>query len=168
MNTIDIIISLCILVPGVLIGLRKGFIFQIVTILILIVCAWASFHFSEAVGEIIAQHINGSATLIKVLSFTVIFLVVYIVLYLLGRLLLKIIKDITGGSLDKILGMILGVAKWTLLAALVISLLETLDSTFHFLDEESIQASVVYRLLHDVADTVFPYISNFIAGKINA
>ena len=49
MNVIDIILLICF-VPAVIMGLRKGFIAQVIAIISIILGIWLSFQFSAALS----------------------------------------------------------------------------------------------------------------------
>ena len=86
MNIVDIILLICF-VPAVIQGFRKGFISQIVAIVSIIVGVWVAFRFALDGSQWLAQYIQGSEQMLKLVSFAIIFIAAIVALTLLGRLL---------------------------------------------------------------------------------
>ena len=75
MGTIDIVILACFL-PAVIIGLKNGFIKQLVALCVVVGGIWLAVHFSDRVGAFLSQWITLEPFWIKVISFAAIFIVV--------------------------------------------------------------------------------------------
>ena len=162
MNTIDIILLLVVLVPGVITGLTKGFVHQIVTLAALWLGALVSAQFSTSVASLIQNIVSLPGNTARILAFILIFIAVYIVLRLVGAIIKKIAKDIAGGGIDKLLGIILGVAKMALIIGLAVLLFDYLNDSLEIVDKKTTADSKAFNCLKEFASVVFPYIRNLV------
>lgn len=162
MNTIDIILLLVVLVPGVITGLTKGFVHQIVTLAALWLGALVSAQFSAPVASFIQSIVSLPGNTARIVAFVLIFIIAYIVLRILGALVKKIAKDIAGGGIDKLLGVILGVAKMALIIGLAVLLFDYLNDTLEIVDKKTTADSKAFNCLKEFARVVFPYIKNLV------
>lgn len=158
MNIIDIILLLVVLIPGAWTGFRKGFIYQAVTLIALIVGAWISFHFATSLGSFLGGFVNASPKILKALSYLIIFVVVYFLLYLVSKLVLRIIRIHLGGWVDRLLGIILGLFKAAIIGALLIMLFDTINSLTGLVSKGTLDSSKVYVALQNFGHNVFPYL----------
>ena len=164
MNILDIIILIC-LVPAVIQGIRKGLISQVIGIISLIVGVWASAKFADIVGVWLAQYLTASEQILKVVSFALILIAVFIVLGLIGKLLEGIIKLIMLGWLNKLLGVIFAMIKCLLILGLVVLAFNSLNTNFALVKPEILAESVLYPIIKDMADIVFPYLQSLLTLK---
>ena len=161
MNVLDIILLICF-VPALVQGLRKGFISQVIAIISIIAGVWLSARFSAAVSEWIAQYIQGSEQVLKVVSFALIFIAVIAGLALLGRLIEGTVKLIMLGWLNRLLGVVFSLVKAALIVGLVIMAFCSLNNTFQLVSEDVLNQSVLFPPLKNMAYTVFPYLKDLL------
>ena len=164
MNILDIIILIC-LIPAVVQGIRKGFISQAISIVSLVVGVWASARFANIVGDWISRYITASEQILKVVAFAIILVAVFVVLGLLGRLLEGVIKLIMLGWLNKLLGVVFSLLKSFLILGIVVLAFNSLNATFGFVKPEVLADSVLYPVVKDLADAVFPYLKSLLTLK---
>ena len=161
MNILDIILLICF-VPALVQGLRKGFISQVIAIISIIAGVWVSARFTASASTWLAQYIEGSEQVLKVISFALIFIAVIAVLAILGRLLEGTVKLIMLGWLNRLLGMVLSLVKAGLIVGLVIMAFCSLNNTFSLVSEEVLNESVLFPPLKNMAYTVFPYLKELL------
>jgi len=161
MNIVDIILLICF-VPALVQGLRKGFISQVIAIISIIAGVWVSARFTASASTWLAQYIEGSEQVLKVISFALIFIAVIAVLAILGRLLEGTVKLIMLGWLNRLLGMVLSLVKAGLIVGLVIMAFCSLNNTFSLVSEEVLNESVLFPPLKNMAYTVFPYLKELL------
>lgn len=160
MNIPDIIILIC-LVPAIIQGLRKGFISQAISIISLIAGIWASAKFADMVTAWISQYITASEQILKITAFAVILVGVFIVLGIIGRLLESVLEFAMLGWVNRLLGMAFSLLKCFLILGLVSLVFSSLNSTFGLVKQEVLDQSVLYPVVKNLADSVFPYIKSF-------
>ena len=161
MNILDIILLICF-VPAVVQGFRKGFISQVMAIISIIAGVWLSVQFTSPVTAWLAQYIQGTEQVLKVVSFALIFIAVIAGLVLLGKLLEGTVKLIMLGWLNRLLGVIFSLVKAGLIVGLVIMAICSLNNTFQFISEEMLNQSVLFPHLKNMAYTVFPYLKDLL------
>ena len=164
MNILDIIILIC-LVPAIFQGIRKGFISQAISIISLIAGVWASAKFANIVGTWLAEYISASEQVLKLTAFALILAGVFVVLGLIGKLLESIIKLITLGWINKLMGVVFSVIKCILGLGLLILIFNSLNTSFDLVKPEVLDDSILYPIIKDIADTVFPYIKSLLTQK---
>lgn len=158
MSTLDIIILVCF-VPGIVRGIQKGFISQVVSLLSLILGVWLAFHFSEIVCEWLNGYLPSlSATVLNIVAFVLILIVVALLLHLVGKLLQGLFNKIDLGWLNWLLGLLFSLLRAAIVIGMLIVLFDTLNLKFEFVSAEKIDASVLYAPLRDAAYKVFPYL----------
>lgn len=159
MNILDIIILICF-VPAIVIGLWKGFISQAISLISIIVGVWASARFANIVGDWLVKYLSVSESVIKVISFILILVLVIVLLYLVGKMLEGVIKLVTLGWLNKLLGVIFSIVKCTLILGVVVIAFNALNNAFGLVKPSVISDSVLYPVIKDIADSVFPYLKS--------
>jgi membrane protein required for colicin V production len=161
MNILDIIILIC-LIPAVVQGLRKGFISQAISIISLIAGIWASARFAGMASEWLAQHIDASEQVLRITAFARIMVAVFIVLALIGKLLEATIKLVMLGWVNRLLGMCFALVKCLLILGLLALGFNSLNNTFGFVKPEQLADSVLYPIINDMAEIVFPYLKSIL------
>ena len=157
MSILDIILLICF-IPALVQGLKKGFISQVIAIVSIVVGVSVSLKFANIAGAWLAQHIDASGEILKITAFALILIGVFIVLGLLGKLLEKILKLVMLNWLNKLLGVLFAFLKTALIVGLMIILFNSLNETFHFVEESALADSVLYPSLKHMAYIVFPHL----------
>ena len=161
MNILDIILLICF-VPALVQGFRKGFISQVIAIISIIAGVWLSFRFATLVSAWLGQYIQGSEQVLKIVAFALIFIAVIAALALVGKLLEGTFKLVMLGWVNRLLGMIFSLAKCVLILGLAVLAFNSLNETFGFVKPEQLSGSVLYPIIKDIADSVFPYLKSFL------
>lgn len=161
MNILDIIILIC-LIPALIQGIFKGFISQAISIISLILGAWASARFAGVVCQWLSQYLSGSEQTLKIAAFVLIFILTIVILTLLGRLLEKIVTLVMLGWVNRLLGAMFALMKWLLVMGLLALAFNSINETFQLVDPELIAQSHLYPMITGIADIVFPYLKNLL------
>ena len=164
MNILDIIILICF-IPAVIQGLRKGFIAQAISLVSIIAGVWASARFAEVTSQFLAQYITVSEQAMKVISFAVILTAVFLILGLIGRMLEGLFNLVMLGWLNRLLGMAFSAIKCLLVLGLLVVIFNSINATFGFVKPEALADSVLYPVVKDTADTIFPYLQTIFTLK---
>lgn len=161
MNILDIILLICF-IPAAIQGFQKGFISQVIAIISIIAGVWLSVQFASEVTVWLAQYIQGSEQVLKVVSFALIFIAVIAGLALLGRLVEGTVKLIMLGWLNRLLGVVFSLVKASLIVGLIIMAFCSLNNTFQFVSEDVLNQSVLFPPLKNMAYTIFPYLKDLL------
>ena len=164
MNILDIIILIC-LVPSIIQGLRKGFISQAISIVSIVAGVWASANFANLVSDWLAQYLEAPEQVLRIVSFAVIMIVVFIILGLIGELLNGIIQLVMLGWVNKLLGAAFAFAKAILILGVLILIFNSINANFNLVDAKALEESVLYPIIKNISDTVFPYLKSILTLK---
>ena len=163
MNSIDIILLICF-VPGLIAGIKKGFMVQACTLVGFVASVWCAWKFATLLGAYITPHVDFSPALANTISFAIILIVVSILFALLGKLLAKLMKVVLLGWLDKLLGAVLASLVTLAILGVVIFVFDSLDAQWHIIKSTILQDSILYQGIKTVALTVFPYLKLLIVS----
>ena len=164
MNILDIIILIC-LVPSIIQGLRKGFISQAISIVSIVAGVWASANFANIVSDWLAQYLEAPEQVLRIVSFAIIMIVVFIILGLIGKLLHGIIQLVMLGWVNRLLGAAFAFAKAILILGVLILIFNSINANFNLVDAKVLEESVLYPIIKNISDTVFPYLKSILTLK---
>lgn len=164
MNILDIIILIC-LVPSIIQGLRKGFISQAISIVSIVAGVWASANFANIVSDWLAQYLEAPEQVLRIVSFAIIMIVVFIILGLIGKLLHGIIQLVMLGWVNRLLGAAFAFAKAILILGVLILIFNSINANFNLVDAKVMEESVLYPIIKNISDTVFPYLKSILTLK---
>ena len=162
MNTLDIVILL-LFIPGIIRGMSKGFLEQIITLVGIVLSAYLAFKFSDVAGRWLGNYLQVSQTLLNILSFTLVLAGVLLVTLFFAKLLTAAVENISLGWLNKVLGLVSAIATSAVIIGLIIILFDTVNTKFGLVKSPVLQASLLYGALKDFGDFVFPYIKQLLS-----
>jgi len=159
MGTIDLIILACFL-PAIVIGLKSGFVRQLVALGAIVLGLYLSIHFSDIVGQWLAERWHVEKFWLKVISFTAIFIGVALVLNLIGTLVERVLKITMLGWLNRLLGLALAIVACALIVGTLIYMINSANDLLQFIPEEKIAESRFFKPLLHMVELVFPYLKS--------
>lgn len=166
MTTIDIII-LIIIGAGAVMGLFKGFIKQLATIVGLIVGLIAAKALYVSLAEKLCPTITDSMTVAQIISFVLIWLAVPLAFTLVASLFSKAMDAISLGWVNRLLGLVIGALKYVILIGLFINVLEFIDSDNQLISKTNKQESVLYYPMKNFVGMFFPAVKKVTQQYIN-
>ena len=143
MNVIDIIILLCC-VPALYNGITKGFISQAFSLVALVLGAWFSFKFAGPLGEWLKSYADLPGPILNVIAFALILVIVVLVLKMTAMTLERLLKVVMLGWLDK---------------------LDSVLNLIPFVSSDTLNESILYHPIKDIANIIFPYLKELIFNK---
>ncbi len=161
MGIFDIIVLVCFLI-ALCIGLKKGFIAQVVSLVSLCLGVWLAVTFSVPVSRRLEEWVSFDGTGLRIAAFVLIFCVTVLVLTLAGKVLEKIIKVVLLGWLNRLLGAVLAAVECMLILCILLLVFDALNGTFSFVKTEYLASTVFYDPLKSVSHTIFPYLKEFL------
>lgn len=152
MNYIDIVILVLLAIFGFG-GWRKGLITEAATLLGLGFGLYGAFHFSDFTSNKLLEFVEINPKYLNVISFVVTFIVLAILVNLLGRLVAKLVKTINLGFIDRIGGLVFGLAKGMLICSLLVMLFNSMQ------DKEIIKPKAKEEsMLYPYVERAVPYV----------
>ncbi|MFO8235103.1 MAG: CvpA family protein [Bacteroidales bacterium] len=158
MNVIDLVFAL-ILIWSAYRGFVKGFILQLSTLAALLLGILGAIEFSDFTAVLLKDTFNINADYLNIIAFAVTFIIIIIAIHLLARLIEKLIKAIALGFVNRILGIIFGVAKVAFVISIILVLVNKANDKYNFLPEEKTEKSLLYKPLSQFAPMIFPYLN---------
>jgi membrane protein required for colicin V production len=158
MNFIDLVFII-ILLWSAYKGFRKGFILQLSTLAALLLGIFGAIHFSDFTADFLTNNFNISNQYLQIIAFAVTFIVIVIAVHLLARLIEKLVQAIALGFVNRILGIVFGVAKVAFILSIILVLVNKADEKYNFIPDEKTEKSMLYEPLSDFAPMIFPYLN---------
>ena len=155
MNYIDIVILLFLLY-GAFRGFSKGLIIEVATLAGLILGVFIAIRYSPFTEGILKDFLNITSRYLSYIALAVTFLLVVIAVYLLGKMLTKLVDIISLGLVNKLLGTLLGIAKYFIMVCVLLMIVDALNDKFHFISEETgrtVCYSILFLTLHNRCTT---------------
>jgi len=159
MNVFDIVI-LVFLLYGFIKGIMKGLFVEIASLVALIGGIWGAIHFSYFVGDFLEESVTWSDKKISLAAFAITFIIIIVVVGMLGKFLTKLADLAALGLVNKILGGIFGFLKIGLVLSIVFIFFHRLNASISFVDEQTLEESVLYDTVKSIAPAIFPSIIN--------
>ncbi|MBO4574724.1 MAG: CvpA family protein [Bacteroidales bacterium] len=153
MNYLDIIIAI-ILILFAIGGFRNGIIREAFSLVAFLGGIYGALKLSAWAGQGIGKVIDVSPEWMSVISFMVVFIGLAIIINWLGNLLARLIDSLNLGFIDKIGGIVFGIAKGFLLVGVLILLLDYLGIK-DVLKEDVRKNSVLYSNSEKVATWMY-------------
>lgn len=163
LGALDIILLICF-IPSLFIGIKRGLVDQIISIVAIILGGHLAFHFSSTLAEWIAPSFpDTDLRWVKLLSFALILAAVGIAMSLLGKVINKLLKITTLSWMNRVLGLVFAIFTSALLIGLVMSFVTGINAKFEIIDPKVFDASPIYKFIREASDKVFPFLKEFFA-----
>jgi len=158
MSLIDLIFIILLLWSAYK-GFSKGFILQLSTLAALLLGIYGAIHFSDFTANLLTDNFNISNQYLHIISFAMTFIAIVIIVHLLARLIEKLIQAIALGFVNRLLGIVFGIAKVAFIISIILVLVNKANEKYHFLPEEKVEQSMLYEPLSEFAPMIFPYLN---------
>ncbi|MGB1039271.1 MAG: CvpA family protein [Flavobacteriales bacterium] len=155
MNFIDVFIAIVLIWFGYK-GFKKGLVFELVSIVALMLGVYGGLKFSDTTAEYLTSYVDSEY--LNIASFTVTFLVILLLVFMAGKVVEKIINMVALKMINKLLGALFGVLKMVLALGVLITIIESYDSKLNFIPKETKDNSMLYKPLLESSDKILPEI----------
>lgn len=160
MNLLDILLAipLCVFIFK---GWKRGIIFELATLIGILVGAWAAGHFSTAVAE--ALDLQGDGAVL--IAFFITFLAVIVGTYFLAKTVEGVIKVVKINFLNKLLGAVLGMLKCLCVLSILLNFIMLIDRQQVIITPEAQAESILYKPTHKIGNKLTDTLVNYIHEK---
>ncbi|MCO4813186.1 MAG: CvpA family protein [Flavobacteriales bacterium] len=155
MNFIDII-AVIGLSYAIWKGFFKGFIIELFTFLALFIGLYAGIHFSEYASNILIENFDIENEYVPTISFTIVFLIVGAMVFFGGKAIEKVVNIVQLSLLNKLLGVLLSLAKMIFILGAIILLVESYDEKGDILSDKAKNDSVFYSPIKSCVSMAIP------------
>lgn len=149
-------------------GLMKGFVRQVASLLGLIVGLLAAKMLYGMVAEKVFSQVTDSMTVAQILAFIAIWVVVPLLFTLVAALITKAMEAVSLGWLNRWLGMGVGAIKYLLVVSMVICGIEFIDGNNKIISKTKKEESALYYPMKSFAGIFMPAAKAVAEQVINA
>jgi len=102
--------------------------------------------------SVLSEYIEGYDSLLPIIAFTIIFIGIIVLLNVIGKAVKKIIDMTLLGSLDDIIGSLMGIVKWALFISIFFWIFESFGG---HISESTSEGSMLFEPIVSFAPTLF-------------
>ena len=157
MGVIDIVLGALILF-GLVRGFMKGLFVEVASLLALVAGVYGAMHFSNFAAEFLQTKTDWNEQTINITAFAVTFVVIVLAIAFAGKALTKLANFAALGIINKLLGGLFGALKIALILSIVLNIFDKMNRTIAFVDEDSIDRSMLYTPVKSLVPLIFPNI----------
>lgn len=152
MNLFDLIVYLSVAL-SLFVGWRRGFVWQVVQLAVLLVAFYTSTFFSGEIGLMLGMQYD----MAHVAGFIVIFFVAIVATFVIGYITRSMFQAVGLRLVDSMLGMVLGAVKTLLLLGILFSWFEPFNTIFGWVPQDHLYESQTFRPLTEFIEYLTPY-----------
>lgn len=157
MNVLDIVL-LCLFIPGIIRGITKGFLEQVLALAGIFVSVRLACRFQDPVSQYLQSLLSISDPFLNVLSFVLVLLAALLLVVLLAKLITKLVEMATLGWVNRGLGVLFSVLLTAMVLGLLAIFFDSLNARFGLVNSSVLEASRLYAPLRDLGYVVFPHL----------
>jgi len=157
MNWIDLIIVV-ILILSIVSGFINGLVKEVASLAALILGIWGAIKFSGFTAEKLYDFFDMTGKYVGLIAFLVTFGIIVVIIHFIGLLADKIVSAASLGFVNRLLGIAFGLIKSVLIMSVFFVILNAIDVRRPFLPKETIEKSVFFNPISDIAPAIFPII----------
>ena len=158
MNYLDIAILLPI-AYGMIQGLRHGIVRELAALVAIIAGIYFARFWSPEVARYIVEWTAWDIGVCRTLAYVLIFAVISMAVHLLARIFSRLLRSIMLGGVNRALGAVFGIVKWTLVLSVVVNVVALLDPFVPIKNTPIVQSSVLYTHFEQLLWQILPGIN---------
>ena len=163
MNILDILIGIP-LVLSMIKGFSRGFIYEITSLIALILGIYVAINFSGLTAAFLADIFHWSGRGAWLASLLITFAVVVMGIKLLGQIMEKVVETLAMGPLNHLAGGIVAGLKTALILSLFIYLINLFDFNRTLISAKTRENSLMWNPVSEVAPFILPQLEKKIEG----
>lgn len=163
-------IDIAIIIPliwGFYRGFVKGLIIQVASLISLILGIYIGVQFSDIASSLLEDNFTMDKQYLGIISFVITFIVVVVGIHFIAKLLEKIVNMVAMGIFNKLLGSLMGAAKYGLIISVLLVIINSIDSRFNIVSESEKRKSVLYEPMLQIVPAIIPGIKSLAANEDN-
>lgn len=157
MNWIDAIIVVLLIISLVR-GFMNGLVKEVASLAALILGIWGAIRFSAFTAEKLYDYFDMTGRYVGIIAFLITFGIIVVIIHFVGIIADKIADAASLGLINRVLGIGFGLLKSILLLSVLFVILNAIDARKPFLPQDTIEGSVFYSPISDIAPAIFPII----------
>jgi membrane protein required for colicin V production len=157
MNWIDLIIVV-LLILSLVTGFINGFVKEVASLAGLVLGIWGAIKFSTFTAAKLYDWFDMTGQFVGIISFMITFGIIVVIIHFIGILANKLVDAVSLGFVNRLLGIVFGVFKSVLILSVIFAVINAIDARRPFLPRETIDNSMFYNPISDIAPALFPII----------
>lgn len=166
MNTVDIVLAILLLI-AIGLGLRKGFILQLASLVALVLGIFGAVKLTDSAVELFNSSTQAEIEHISLIMFCVVFILIVVLVHIGAHLLEKALKLVALNWANRIAGGIFSMMKWALIISVLISTGEKFALFAASETPEKYQESVLYNPIKLMGGFILPPLKTFYEESLN-
>lgn len=158
MNYIDIILGV-ILIAAAISGLRKGLIYEVTSLVALVLGIWGALRFSSFTDNLLADWFDGRLPYSNVIAFIITMVLIMWLVHLIGKFAEKIIKTIALGPVNRLLGLVFSFLKAAFVVSVILMIFQVFDLNNQIFPKDKRADSYLYQPVRKFAPRVLNFFS---------
>jgi len=139
-------------------GFKKGLVYMIASLSALVLGILGAMRFHEPVGKVLNNWFTVSPEHLNLLAFAVTFIAIVLLVHLAAFLVDKLIKAVALNLVNRAAGMAFGLLVTAFVISVILLPLDAANRKKGFINEDTIEGSLLYKPLTKFAPTLFPYL----------
>lgn len=156
MNWLDLVIIL-VLIGGIFSGFKNGFVGELASLAGLILGIWGAVKFSWWTSDLL-EGLGFTFSLMPVVAFIVTFLIIAIIMQIIAGLVSSLLKSLALNWINRIAGMVAGLAKAAIFASVILLVIDALDERQRILGEDTKKNSLLYEPVSELVPGLLPFV----------
>jgi len=144
MTLLDFIVLIPLCWFGFL-GFKNGLIYEVFSLLALVLGIWISYHFSDWVALLFSD-----SQLAKPIALVLTFVIVILLVHFAGRLMSKVVKLAVPEIVDHIFGLLFGAGKVLLVFSVILYVIQDIDKAEILLKKDTKEQSFMYQYVEPI------------------
>ncbi|MCF8224624.1 MAG: CvpA family protein [Bacteroidales bacterium] len=157
MNILDIILVIPLL-WALYRGFRKGLVYMIASLAALVLGILGAMRFHQITGEFLDRWFDINPDYQNLLAFAVTFVGIVLIVHMAAYLADKLVKAVALSIVNRAAGMVFGLLVTAFVISIILMPLDAANEKSGFIDEKTIDGSLLYEPLTKFAPAVFPYL----------
>lgn len=147
-------------------GFSQGLILSVTSLVALIAGIYLSIHFSGMVAGWLRASLEWDGQYINIVSFIITFILVVVIIQLIGRLFNQVADWAALGILNRVGGLVLGIAKAALFLGILLFIINSFDVNSKLITGKMRAESYLYQPLSSVVPRIWPAVKSWLPANI--
>ncbi len=158
LNYLDLILGIP-LIYGFVKGLRRGLVFEVASVIALILGIWGAVKFSGFTSAWLSEHLGWNFEALNIVALILTFAVIVMAVHFVAKFIDKMVDMVAMDFINKSLGGIFGLLKIALILSVLVFFVNLLEVNLGIIPDEVREGSVVYNTLTAITDALFSLIN---------
>jgi len=152
------LVILVLIIFSLIRGYMSGLVKQLASLVGLIVCAVFAGQVASFISPYLINITSSSGYIIKPLSYVVAFVIIMLFFLFLGKLIESFLKAIKINTLNKLAGSVFSVAKWLIIASILLNIVIGLDKDAKLISQDIRENSYSYTYVKAITPYFIPFL----------